>query len=142
MRPLFDLLVFAHLYRMVMNSQMQAGMKHVSGSIYIIDSGSTSCNIDRWNFTNLIDKCRHSKCGLSNWNCRHRESIPFPFIDRGGAMNTGSVSVILILTMEVAYTCRSTKCQATITLNIRCNCLGPSMTIMTLVYSMHHMNWT
>jgi hypothetical protein len=57
-------------------------------------------------------------------------------------MNAGSVFAILILTTEVAYTCRCAKGQAHITLNIRCDCLGPSMTIMTLVHSMHHMEWT
>jgi hypothetical protein len=57
-------------------------------------------------------------------------------------MNAGSVFAILILTTEVAYICRGAKRQAHITLNIRCNCLGPSMTIMTLVHSMHHMKWT
>jgi hypothetical protein len=57
-------------------------------------------------------------------------------------MNAGSVFAILILTTEVAYTCRCAKGQAHITLNIRCSCLRPSMTIMTLVHSMHHMEWT
>jgi hypothetical protein len=44
-------------------------------------------------------------------------------------MNAGSVFAILILTTEVAYTCRGAKSQA-------------HMTIMTLVHSMHHMEWT
>jgi hypothetical protein len=57
-------------------------------------------------------------------------------------MNAGSVFTILILTMEVAYTWRGAERQAHITLNIRCECLGPNMTIMTLVHSMHHMEWT
>jgi hypothetical protein len=57
-------------------------------------------------------------------------------------MNAGSIFAILILTTEVAYTCRCAECQAHITFNIRCDCLGPSMTIMTLVHSMHHMEWT
>ena len=57
-------------------------------------------------------------------------------------MNMGSVFAILILTTEVAYTCRSVECQAYITLNIRCDSLGPSMTIITLIRSMHHMEWT
>jgi hypothetical protein len=104
-RPLFDLLVFAHLYWMLMNPQMQAGTSHISRSIHLIDSGSTSCKIDRWNLTDLTDKCRPSRCGLSNRNCHDSESIPFPFIDWGGAMNAGSVFAILILTAEVAYTC-------------------------------------
>jgi hypothetical protein len=103
--PLFDLLVFAHLYWMFMNPQMQAGSSHISRSIYIIDSGSTSCKIDRWNLTDLTDKCQPSRCGLPNRNCRHSESIPFLLTDRGGAMNAGSVFAILILTTEVAYTC-------------------------------------
>jgi hypothetical protein len=34
-RPLFDLLVFAYLYWMLMNPQMQAGTSHVSRSIHI-----------------------------------------------------------------------------------------------------------
>jgi hypothetical protein len=57
-------------------------------------------------------------------------------------MNVGSVFAILILTKEVAYTCGCVERQASITLNIRCDCLCPSMTIMTLVHSMHHMEWT
>jgi hypothetical protein len=57
-------------------------------------------------------------------------------------MNAGSAFAVLILTMEVAYTCRVVERQAHITLNIRCDCLCPSMTIMTLVHSMHHMEWT
>jgi hypothetical protein len=57
-------------------------------------------------------------------------------------MNAIRVFAILILTTEVAYTCRCAERQAHITLNIRCDCLGPSMTIMTLVHSMHHMEWT
>jgi hypothetical protein len=57
-------------------------------------------------------------------------------------MNAGSAFAVLILTMEVAYTCRGVERQAHITLNIRCDCLCPSMTIMTLVHSMHHMEWT
>jgi hypothetical protein len=81
-------------------------------------------------------------CGLPNRNCGHSESIPFPFIDRGGAMNAGSVFAILILITEVAYTCRGAERQAHITLNIRCDYLGPNMTIMMLVHSMHHMEWT
>jgi hypothetical protein len=56
-------------------------------------------------------------------------------------MNVGSVFAILILTTEVAYTCRDTERQAHITLNIRCDCLCPSMTIMTLVHSTQHMEW-
>jgi hypothetical protein len=44
--------------------------------------------------------------------------------------------------MEVAYTCRGAERQAHIILNIRCDCLYPSMTIMPLVHSMHHMKWT
>jgi hypothetical protein len=56
-------------------------------------------------------------------------------------MNAGSVFAILILTTEVAYTCKGAERQAHITLNIRCACLSPSMTIMTLVHSMHHMEW-
>jgi hypothetical protein len=50
-------------------------------------------------------------------------------------MNTGSVFAILILTMEVAYTCRGVECQAHIILNMRCDCLCSSMTIMALVHS-------
>jgi hypothetical protein len=88
-----------------MNPQMQAGTSHVSRSIHIIDSGNTSCKTDRWNFTDLVDKYRSSRCGLPNRNCRHSKSFPFPFIDRGEAMNAGSVFAILILTTEVAYTC-------------------------------------
>ena len=38
-------------------------MSHVSSSIHIIDYGSTSCNTDRWNFTNIADKCWPSRCG-------------------------------------------------------------------------------
>ena len=57
-------------------------------------------------------------------------------------MNAKSVFVILILTIEVAYTCRGTERQAHITLNIRCDYLGPSMTIMALVHFMHHMRCT
>jgi hypothetical protein len=57
-------------------------------------------------------------------------------------MNAGSVFAILILTTEVTYTCRGAERQAHITLNIRCDCFCPSMTIMTLVHSMHHMEWT
>jgi hypothetical protein len=57
-------------------------------------------------------------------------------------MNAGSVFAILILTTEVAYTCRGAECQAHITLNIICDCLCSSMTIITLVHSMHHMEWT
>ena len=121
---------------------MQAGTSHVSSSMHIIDSGSISCNTDRWNFTDLAYKCQPSRCRLPSRNRRHNESIPFPFIDQGGAMNVESVFAILILTIEVAYTCRSAERQAHITLNIRCDCLGPSMTIMALVYSMHHMRWT
>jgi hypothetical protein len=34
-------------------------------------------------------------------------------------MNAGSVFAILILTTQVAYTCRCVECQAHITLNIR-----------------------
>jgi hypothetical protein len=121
---------------------MQAGTSHVSGSKHIIDSGNTSCNTDRWNFTDLTDKRRPNRYGLSNQNCRQNESIPFPFIDQGGAMNAGSIFAILILTTEVAYTYRVTERQAHIILNIRCDCLCPSVTIMTLVHSMHHMEWT
>jgi hypothetical protein len=54
-------------------------------------------------------------------------------------MNAGNVFAILIVTTEVAYTCRGTERQVHITLNIRCDCLCPSMTIITLVHSMHHM---
>jgi hypothetical protein len=57
-------------------------------------------------------------------------------------MNAGSVFAILILTMEVAYICRGAKHQAHIILNIRCDYFYPSMTIMMLVHSMHHMEWT
>jgi hypothetical protein len=57
-------------------------------------------------------------------------------------MNAGSVFTILILTMDVAYTSRGAKRQAHITLNIRCDCIYPSITIMMLVHSMHHMEWT
>jgi hypothetical protein len=57
-------------------------------------------------------------------------------------MNAGSVFAILILTTEVSYTYRGAERQAHITLNIRCDCLCPSMTIMMLVHSMHHMEWT
>jgi hypothetical protein len=57
-------------------------------------------------------------------------------------MNAGRIFAILILTTEVANTYRGEECQAHITLNIRFDCLGPSMTIMTLVHSMHHMEWT
>jgi hypothetical protein len=57
-------------------------------------------------------------------------------------MNVGSVFTILILTTKVAYTCRGAKRQAHITLDIRYDCLCPSMTIMMLVHSMHHMEWT
>jgi hypothetical protein len=57
-------------------------------------------------------------------------------------MNAGSVFAILIFTTEVVYTCCSAEGQAHITLNVRCDCLGPSMTIMMLVHSMHHMEWT
>jgi hypothetical protein len=57
-------------------------------------------------------------------------------------MNAGSVFAILILTTEVAYTCRGIERQVHITLDIRCDCLCPSMTIMTLIHSMHHMEWT
>ena len=139
MHPLLDLLVFTNIHRMLVNPQMQVGMNHVSGFKHIINSSSTSCNTNWWNFTDLIDKGRPSRCGLPNRNCRHNESIPFPFIDQGGAMNAGSVFAILILTMEVAYICRGAECQAHINLTIRCDCLCQSMTIMTLVHSMHHM---
>ena len=54
-------------------------------------------------------------------------------------MNAGSVFTVLIFTSEVANTCGGAECQANITLNIRSDCLSPSMTIMTLVHSMHHM---
>jgi hypothetical protein len=57
-------------------------------------------------------------------------------------MNAGSVFAILILITEVAYTYRGVERQAHIILNIRCDCLCPSMTIMMLVHSMHHMEWT
>jgi hypothetical protein len=57
-------------------------------------------------------------------------------------MNAGSVFAILILTTEVTYTYRGVERQAHIILNIRCDRLCPSMTIMTLVHSMHHMEWT
>jgi hypothetical protein len=57
-------------------------------------------------------------------------------------MNAGSVFAILILTTKMAYTCRGAERQAHITLNIRCDCLCPSMTIMTLVHSIHYMEWT
>jgi hypothetical protein len=57
-------------------------------------------------------------------------------------MNAGSVFTILILTTDAAYTSRGAERQAHITLNIRCDCLCPSMTIMMLVHSMHHMEWT
>jgi hypothetical protein len=57
-------------------------------------------------------------------------------------MNVGSVFAILILTTEVAYTCRYAERQAHVTLNIGCECLCPSMTIMMLVHFMHHMEWT
>jgi hypothetical protein len=65
-------------------------------------------------------------------------------------MNAKSVFTILILTTKVAYTCRDAERQAHIILNMRCDCLCPSMTIMTLVHSMHqlcmhleigHVNW-
>jgi hypothetical protein len=54
-------------------------------------------------------------------------------------MNAGSVFTILIPTTEVAYTCRGAKRQVHIVLNIRYNCLGPSMTIMVLVYTLHRL---
>jgi hypothetical protein len=54
-------------------------------------------------------------------------------------MNAGSVFAILILIMEVAYTYRGMECQAHITLNMRCDYLCPSMTIMTLVHSMYQL---
>jgi hypothetical protein len=54
-------------------------------------------------------------------------------------MNTRSVFAILILTTEVAYTCRGAERQAHITLNMRCDCRCPSMTIMALVHSMHEL---
>jgi hypothetical protein len=54
-------------------------------------------------------------------------------------MNAGSVFVILILTTKVAYTYRGVERQAHITLNIRCDCFCPSMTIMMLVYSMYQL---
>jgi hypothetical protein len=57
-------------------------------------------------------------------------------------MNAGSVFAIMILTTKVAYTCRAAERQIQIILNIRCDCLCPSMTIMTLVHSIHHMKWT
>ena len=125
-----------------MNPRMQAGTSHVSGSIHIIDSGSTNCNTDRWNFIDLAYKYRPSRCRLPSRNRRYSESIPFPFIDQGGAMNAGSIFAILILTMEVAYTCRGAERQAHITLNIRCDYLGPNMTIMVLVHSMYNMRYT
>jgi hypothetical protein len=121
------------------NPQMHASTSHVSGSKYITDSGTTSCNIDRWNFTDLADKGRPSKCGLPNWNYHHSESIPFQFIHWGGSMNAGSIFTILILTTEVAYTCRGVERQPHIALNMRCDCLCPSMTIMALVHSMHQL---
>jgi hypothetical protein len=127
-RPLLDLLVFTNLHRMIVNPQIYAGMSHVSGSEHIIDSGSTSCNTNRWNFTDLADEGRPCKCGLPNRNCCHSESIPLQFIHRGGAMNARSIFVILILTTEVAYTCRGAERHAHITLNRRCDCLCSSMT--------------
>ena len=57
-------------------------------------------------------------------------------------MNIRSVFTILILTMEMAYTSRGTERQVHIALNIRCDFLCSSMTIMILVHSMHHMEWT
>jgi hypothetical protein len=54
-------------------------------------------------------------------------------------MNAGSIFAILILTMEVAYICSSVECQAHIILDMGCDCLCPSMTIMTLVHSMHQL---
>ena len=101
-----------------MNPQMQVGTSHVSGSKHILDSGSTSCNTDWWNLIDLVDKCQPSRCGLPNCKCCHSESIPFPFIDRGGAMNASSVFALLIFTLEVANTCGGAECQVNITLNI------------------------
>ena len=54
-------------------------------------------------------------------------------------MNAGSIFVIPILTTEVAYTYRGVERQAHITLDLRCDCLCPSMTIMALVHSMHQL---
>jgi hypothetical protein len=65
-RPFLDLLVFTNLHRMLMKPQMHASTSHVSGSKYIIDSGTTCCNIDRWYFTDLADKGRPNRCRLSN----------------------------------------------------------------------------
>jgi hypothetical protein len=41
-------------------------------------------------------------------------------------MNARSVFAILILTTEVAYTCRGAECQAHIILDMRCDCLSLS----------------
>jgi hypothetical protein len=54
-------------------------------------------------------------------------------------MNASSVFAILIFTTEVAYTCRGAEHQAHITLNMRCDSLCPSMTIVTLIHSMHQL---
>jgi hypothetical protein len=54
-------------------------------------------------------------------------------------MNASSVFAILIVTTEVAYACRGVERQAHIILDMRCDCLCPSMTIMMLVHSMHQL---
>jgi hypothetical protein len=52
-------------------------------------------------------------------------------------MNAADILAIPILTMEVANTCRGPEGQVHIVLDMRCGCPSPSMTIMTLVHSMH-----
>ena len=64
--PLFDLLVFTNLHRMLVNPKMYVGTSQVSGSKYKIDSSSISCNTNRWNFIDLADKEQPNWCGLPN----------------------------------------------------------------------------
>jgi hypothetical protein len=52
-------------------------------------------------------------------------------------MNAAGILAIPILTAEVANTCRGPEGQVHIVLDMRCGCPSPSMTIMTLVHSMH-----
>jgi hypothetical protein len=72
---------------------MHASTSHVNGAKDIIDSGTASCNIDRWNFTDLVDKGRPNSAGypiriVVTVNPSHSNSF------RGGAMNVGSVFAI------------------------------------------------
>jgi hypothetical protein len=87
---------------MFVKPKMHASTSHVSGSKYIINPSSTSCKTDWGNFIDLAYKDKSIRGGLSYTKWHWSKSIPFHFIDWGGAMKAANVFAILIVTTEVA----------------------------------------